>query len=63
MIFLDPAILFFLIKGDCIFSATGITNGSLLKGVSWNKSGPVTNSVFMRSESGTVRWIETRHGN
>jgi fructose-1,6-bisphosphatase II len=52
-----------LIKGDCIFSATGITNGSLLKGVSWNKSGPVTNSVFMRSESGTVRWIETRHGN
>lgn len=52
-----------LIKGDCIFSATGITNGTLLKGVSWSKSGPTTNSVFMRSESGTVRFIETRHGN
>lgn len=52
-----------LIKGDCIFSATGITNGSLLKGVVWNKTGPITNSVFMRSESKTVRWIETRHGN
>lgn len=52
-----------LIKGDCIFSATGITNGSLLKGVVWNKTGPITNSVVMRSQSKTVRWIETRHGN
>jgi fructose-1,6-bisphosphatase II / sedoheptulose-1,7-bisphosphatase len=50
-----------LIKGDCIFSATGITHGSLLKGVVWNKTGPT--SVLMRSASKTVRWIETRHGN
>lgn len=52
-----------LVKGHCIFVATGITDGSILEGVRWNDQGPVTNSVFMRSESGTVRWLETNHGN
>lgn len=52
-----------LVRSHCCFAATGITDGSLLKGVSWNSRGPTTHSVFMRSESGTVRWIETRHGN
>lgn len=51
-----------LVKGACVFVATGITDGSILKGVSWNR-GPVTNSVFMRSESGTVRWLTVNHGN
>ena len=37
------------------FAATGITSGSLLQGVRFSTKGPVTNSVFMRSESGTVR--------
>lgn len=51
-----------LVKGQCVFVATGITDGGMLKGVSWNR-GPVTNSVFMRSESGTVRWLTVNHGN
>jgi fructose-1,6-bisphosphatase II len=50
-----------LVKGDCIFAATGITNGSLLKGVRFTSRGPVTNSVMMRSESGTVRWTTAYH--
>lgn len=52
-----------LVKSHCSFAATGITDGSLLKGVRWTSRGPTTYSVFMRSESGTVRWVETRHGN
>lgn len=52
-----------LVKSECCFAATGITDGSLLKGVSWISTGPQTHSVFMRSASGTIRFIETRHGN
>ena len=52
-----------LVKGECCFAATGITDGSLLKGVRWNSNGPITHSVFMRSKSGTIRFVETRHGN
>jgi len=52
-----------LVKGSCVFSATGITNGSLLKGVRYTVDGPVTHSIFMRSSSGTVRWLTSYHGN
>ena len=52
-----------LAKGPCVFVATGITNGSILHGVRYTERGAVTNSVFMRSESGTVRWFSTEHGN
>ncbi|MDP3920564.1 MAG: fructose-bisphosphatase class II family protein [Candidatus Omnitrophota bacterium] len=52
-----------LVKGPCAFAATGITNGSLLKGVRFTSRGPVTHSMLMRSESGTVRFITTHHGN
>lgn len=52
-----------LVKGECVFAATGITNGSLLKGVNFTNRGPVTQSLFMRSESGTIRWLTARHGN
>jgi fructose-1,6-bisphosphatase class II len=52
-----------LVKGNCTFAASGITDGSLLEGVRFTGRGPVTNSVFMRSESGTVRWLKTYHGN
>jgi fructose-1,6-bisphosphatase class II len=51
-----------LIKGPCAYVATGITDGSLLDGVRY-EDGPITHSVTMRSESGTVRWIRTNHGN
>jgi len=51
------------VKGPCAFAATGITNGSLLRGVRYTSQGPVTSSVFMRSISGTIRWIQSYHGN
>jgi len=52
-----------LVRGDCVFAATGITNGSLLRGIRYTERGAVTYSVFMRSRSGTVRWLRTEHGN
>lgn len=60
-----PAILSIddLVRGECAFAATGITDGSLLRGVRYTAHGPVTNSVFIRSSSGTLRWLATQHGN
>jgi fructose-1,6-bisphosphatase II len=52
-----------LAKGDVMFCATGITNGQLLRGVQFTSHGPVTHSIAMRSESGTIREIKTTHGN
>lgn len=52
-----------LAKGDVMFCATGITDGKLLKGVQFTSRGPVTHSIAMRSESGTIRRITTEHGN
>ncbi len=52
-----------LVRGECVFAATGITPGSLLRGVRYTSLGAVTHSVFMRSESGTLRWITAHHGN
>ncbi|MFC0685558.1 class II fructose-bisphosphatase [Novosphingobium clariflavum] len=51
-----------LAKGDCIFAATGVTDGSLLAGVKRLKGGTMTTeSVVMRASSGTVRWIKGEH--
>jgi fructose-1,6-bisphosphatase II len=52
-----------LVKGECAFVATGITRGSILDGVRVVNGRPVTNSVFMRSTSQTLRWMTTEHGN
>jgi fructose-1,6-bisphosphatase II / sedoheptulose-1,7-bisphosphatase len=46
-----------LAAGDCIFAATGVTDGSLLKGVHRTKSRITTESLVMRASSGTVRRI------
>jgi fructose-1,6-bisphosphatase II / sedoheptulose-1,7-bisphosphatase len=51
-----------LAKGDCIFAATGVTDGSLLEGVKRLKGGVMTTeSVVMRASSGTVRWVRGEH--
>ncbi|TMM48098.1 class II fructose-bisphosphatase [Qipengyuania marisflavi] len=51
-----------LVKGDCIFAATGVTSGSLLDGVKYRRDGRMTTeSVVMRASSGTVRWIKGEH--
>jgi fructose-1,6-bisphosphatase II / sedoheptulose-1,7-bisphosphatase len=51
-----------LAKGDVIFAATGVTDGSLLKGVKRRRDGTITTaSVVMRASSGTVRWVDGEH--
>lgn len=50
-----------LAKGDCIFAATGVTDGSLLGGVKRVDGKLVTESVVMRASSGTVRWVRGEH--
>jgi fructose-1,6-bisphosphatase II len=51
-----------LVAGDnCFFAATGITDGELLKGVHYSANGASTQSLVMRSRSGTVRLIEGFH--
>jgi fructose-1,6-bisphosphatase II / sedoheptulose-1,7-bisphosphatase len=51
-----------LAKGDCIFAATGVTDGSMLKGVKRRKDGVITTqSVVMRASSGTIRWVSGEH--
>ncbi len=51
-----------LARGDCIFAATGVTDGSLLRGVKRLPGGLMTtDSVVMRASSGTVRWVKGEH--
>jgi fructose-1,6-bisphosphatase II len=51
-----------LIRGDnCFFAATGITDGELLRGVRFDSTGAHTQSLVMRSRSGTVRLIDAHH--
>lgn len=51
-----------LVSSDnCVFAATGVTDGDLLKGVRFSSHGPTSQSLVMRSRSGTVRLINTNH--
>jgi fructose-1,6-bisphosphatase II / sedoheptulose-1,7-bisphosphatase len=48
-------------KGDVMFAATGVTSGSMLKGVRRFGNGAETHSIVMRSKTGTVRWVSAHH--
>jgi fructose-1,6-bisphosphatase II / sedoheptulose-1,7-bisphosphatase len=48
-------------RGDCIFAATGVTDGSLLKGVHRGPGCVTTESVVMRASTGTVRRVSTEY--
>jgi fructose-1,6-bisphosphatase II len=51
-----------LVAGDNVFvAATGVTDGALLRGVRYTRNGAVTDSIVMRSRSGTVRRVEAQH--
>jgi len=50
-----------LAKGDVMFSATGVTDGTLLKGVRITKNHAFTHSVVMRSQTNTVRHVTAKH--
>ncbi|NBQ54152.1 MAG: class II fructose-bisphosphatase [Proteobacteria bacterium] len=50
-----------LAKGNVMFVATGVTNGSFLSGVRYFGGGAHTHSIIMRSETGTIREIRAKH--
>jgi fructose-1,6-bisphosphatase II len=51
-----------LVRSDDVFiAATGVTTGALLRGVRYVRDGAITDSIVIRSRSGTVRRIEARH--
>ncbi|NNF77741.1 MAG: class II fructose-bisphosphatase [Rhizobiales bacterium] len=50
-----------MVSGDVLFSASGVTSGSMLQGVKFNNGTISTETVVMRSASGTLRWIKAQH--
>jgi fructose-1,6-bisphosphatase II / sedoheptulose-1,7-bisphosphatase len=50
-----------MVKGDCLFAATGVTDGRMLRGVLFGREVIETETVVMRSGSGTIRWIRAEH--
>jgi fructose-1,6-bisphosphatase II / sedoheptulose-1,7-bisphosphatase len=50
-----------LASGDVMFAASGVTEGTMLRGVRRFPGGVITHSIVMRSKTGTVRVIETEH--
>ena len=50
-----------LAQGNVMFAATGVTEGSFLKGVRFFANGATTQSIVMRSQSGTVRIVDAEH--
>jgi fructose-1,6-bisphosphatase II / sedoheptulose-1,7-bisphosphatase len=50
-----------MVRGDCLFAATGVTTGGMLKGVRFCGDIIETETVVMRSVTGTVRWIQAEH--
>ncbi len=50
-----------LANGEVMFAATGVTNGTMLRGVRRFRHGATTHSLVMRSKSGTVRYVEATH--
>jgi fructose-1,6-bisphosphatase II / sedoheptulose-1,7-bisphosphatase len=50
-----------MVRGDCLFAATGVTTGSFLRGVKFGKDVIETETVVMRSVTGTVRYIRAQH--
>ena len=50
-----------IVRGDCLFAATGVTDGAMLRGVKFKRDTIETETVVMRSATGTVRWIRAEH--
>lgn len=50
-----------LAQGNVMFAATGVTSGDFLEGVRYTQDGAWTNSVVMRSRTGTIRWQKVQH--
>jgi fructose-1,6-bisphosphatase II / sedoheptulose-1,7-bisphosphatase len=50
-----------MVRGECLFAATGVTDGRMLRGVQFGRAVIETETVVMRSTSGTIRWIRAEH--
>jgi fructose-1,6-bisphosphatase II / sedoheptulose-1,7-bisphosphatase len=50
-----------MVRGECLFAATGVTDGRMLRGVQFANTMIETETVLMRSTSGTIRWIRAEH--
>jgi len=50
-----------LAKGNVMFCATGVTQGTFLSGIRFFPGGAHSHSVVMRSETGTIRYVQTEH--
>src|SRR5205807_2122842 len=50
-----------MVRGDCLFAATGVTAGAMLRGVRFRGDVIETETVVMRLVTGTVRWIRAEH--
>ena len=50
-----------MVRGDCLFAATGVTDGRMLQGVRFGNGMSRRETVVMRSVTGTVRWIRAEH--
>ena len=50
-----------MVRGDCLFAATGVTTGAMLAGVKFGKDVIETDTVVMRSVTGTVRRVRAEH--
>jgi len=50
-------------QGDVVLSATGVTSGSMLSGIAHQNNEIWTDTLLMRSSTGTIRWIKARHTN
>ena len=60
----DPQKIFLIedmVRGDCLFAATGVTDGALVSGVRFRKDFIETETIVMRSVTGTVRIIKGQH--
>ena len=60
----DPQMIFSvedMVRGDCLFAATGVTTGALVSGVKFRRHFIETETIVMRSVTGTVRIIRGQH--
>ena len=48
-------------SNEAMFAATGVTDGTILKGVQFLSDGAKTHSIVMRAKTNTVRFIEAHH--
>ena len=60
----DPQMIFSvedMVRGDCLFAATGVTDGTLMRGVRFFGDGTRTSSHIMQNDPHQIRFIDSIH--